>query len=149
MAEFEWRDSDSTDLVRRDRLRLVQQGGPVILASGLLAVWLRSTAPGWAAAFLGMSIAWIASVATQLATFRSRWRALQMGPLRVQFGDEGITWQASHGSRLLRWDALEVRQLGNTWLLLVKGHEAGYLPKRCLDATEASRLTKHSLEVRS
>ena len=145
MAEFEWIARDASDLVRRDRIRVIQQGSPAIVASGLMALWLNTTAPAWAAVFLGMCVAWVVSVATQVYALPSRWRALQAGPLRVEFGEQGLTWVASHGTRLLRCDGLEVRRLGATWILSVRGHEAAFLPSRCLDADE-SRLLSSRLE---
>jgi hypothetical protein len=73
VAEYEWRDSDPRDLVRRDMVQLLRRGSPAIAASGVLALWLRSTAPRWAAMFLGMSVAWLISVAIQAKDLRARW----------------------------------------------------------------------------
>lgn len=136
MAEFEWTAKDASDLVRRDRTRVLRQGSPAIVASALVALWLKSSAPGLAALFLGMCVAWVISVWSQIHALGSRWRVLQIGPLTVELGDQGLTWQGSHGTRVLRWDALEVRRLGATWILLVKGYEAAFLPSRCLSDDE-------------
>ena len=142
MAEFEWTAKDARDLVRRDRIRVLQQASPAIVASALVALWLNGQAPWLSALFLGMSVAWVVSVWSQMHTLGSRWKVLQIGPLTVEFGDQGLTWQGAHGTRVLRWEALQVRQLGATWILLVKGYEAAFLPSRCLSADETRILNE-------
>ncbi len=140
MADLEWQASDSRDLIRRDRRRAWVQGIPFLGLSGLFALWLKRSEPVLAAVFLGVFIAWLLSVALQIYWAPSRWRVLQTGPTRVSFDDLGITWLASHGSRLLRWDRLSVSRCGDTWIISVRGHEAAFIPARCLDANEAGRL---------
>jgi len=141
VADFEWTTRDAVDLVRRDRILLLRLGSPAIMASAVVGWWLRYSAPVWAAACFGMTAAWVVSVWSQMRTLPARWQVLQMGPVTVTFGEEEVTWLAAHGTRVLRWEALEVRRLGATWILLVKGHEAAFVPNRCLNAEEAALLS--------
>jgi hypothetical protein len=89
-----------------------------------------------------MFIAWLLSVIVTIVWAPRRWRVLELAPSRVVFDDLGVTWLAPYGSRMLRWDAVSIGRLGNTWILSVGGHEAAFIPARCLDATESSQLER-------
>jgi hypothetical protein len=140
VAEVEWKASDSHDLIRRDRKTAISQGIPVMAGAALFALWLGKDEADLAAVFVGMFIAWLLSVIVTIVGAPRRWRVLELGPTRVVFDDLGITWLAPHGSRLLRWDAVSISRLGNTWILSVRGHETAFVPARYLDANESSRL---------
>jgi hypothetical protein len=143
VAEVEWKAGDAKDLISRDRRQAFRQGLPFVVASGLLAFWLRITERGLAAVLLGMCLAWLLSVAFQIYWAPSRWRAFSAaltGPMRVTLDDSGITWLAPHGSRHLYWGALGVSRIGDTWVLSVRGQEAAFVPARCLNADESSVL---------
>ena len=146
MTQFEWAPEDAADLIRRDRGRALRQGSPIILAAGLMALWLRTTAPSWAAVFLGMCVAWALSLATQMKSLRSRWRALEMGSMQLDCSDTGLTWVASYGTRVLRWEETKVQQLGATWILLIRGHEAAFIPGRCVNADD-EKLLRERMEA--
>jgi hypothetical protein len=120
----------------------VVQGLPFLAGAALFALWLWASEPPLAAIFVGMFIAWLLSVILQVFWGPWRWRVLHTGPVQVLVDDVGITWSAPHGSRFLRWEALSVSRLGNTWVVSVHGHEAAYIPARCLDATEAAVLER-------
>jgi hypothetical protein len=140
MAEREWKATDSKDLIRRDRKTVIFQGIPVMAGAALFALWLGKSEPDQATVFVGMFIAWLLAVLVGIVSAPRRWRVLELGPTRVVFGDLGVTSIAPYGSRTLRWDAVSISRLGNTWILPVRGHEAAFIPARCLDAHESSQL---------
>lgn len=144
MTEFEWRLEDVRDLVRRSRFQTLEYYSPFSVATAVLAVWFAMVdAPGSAAVLGGMCIAWTASLLWSIRQVGRRWRVYiqtQSRPLRVDLGDEGVTWQAKHGTRCLLWDALSAKRVGRTWALLVGGHEVAYLPARVLSPVDVERL---------
>jgi hypothetical protein len=147
MAEFEWQPADVRELVHRDRMRVLSANAPYVFGAALFAAWLRTSVPPLACVFLGMCTAWALSLLLLLRTIGKNWRSYvsaQFRPLQVTFRDDGLTWEGPHGSRVLRWDGLSVRQLGTTWVLLIGGRELAYLPGRALSTDEAEQLQRRA-----
>ena len=147
MGDIDWRREDVGDLVRRDRRLLLQQGSPFVVASAVFGMWLRGTWPIVSGVFLGMSLAWVLSLVSSWRSSSKRWQvyvSAQPQPLTCTVDPLGLSWHAAHGERNLNWSAVLVKRLGRTWLLLVGGHEAAYLPARCLTDSETKILEAQS-----
>ena len=125
--------------------QVLQWQTPFPVAALVMAIWLRSTTPGWAAVVLGMALAWLISIIWWVHAIRSRYAMYRRGPspsITFDLSSDRIQWTFADGSGSgwMTWQGVHVREQGGMFIVNDGISDIGFLPRRYLSAEEIATL---------